>query len=50
MTGYIRPEANFGSLEALIARIHKDADVTRDALDLEQMACLTADPFLKPGA
>ncbi|KAK9917563.1 hypothetical protein WJX75_005816 [Coccomyxa subellipsoidea] len=50
VTGYIRPEANFTSLEALIARIHKDADVTRDALEQEQMACLNADPFLKPGS
>ncbi len=48
VTGYIRPEANFESLEALIARIHKDADVTREALEQEQMACLTTDPFLQP--
>ncbi len=48
MSGYIRPEANFSSLEALIARIHKDADVTREALEYQEMAQLKSDPFLRP--
>lgn len=48
VTGYIRPEANFDSLEALISRIHKDADVTKHTLDDERMAVLSSHPFLKP--
>ncbi|BDA50444.1 Pseudouridine-5'-phosphatase at N-terminal half [Coccomyxa sp. Obi] len=47
VSGYIRPEANFSSLEALIARIHKDADVTREALEYKNMAQLKNDPFLR---
>jgi FAD synthase len=27
--GYVRPEANFTTLEALIERIHRDGDVAR---------------------
>ena len=32
VTGFIRPEADFPSLEALVARIHKDAEVSKVAL------------------
>ncbi|KAG2426248.1 hypothetical protein HXX76_013006 [Chlamydomonas incerta] len=44
--GYVRPEANFSSLEDLVARIHADADVSRAALDCAPLAALAADPFL----
>ncbi|EFJ52248.1 hypothetical protein VOLCADRAFT_103251 [Volvox carteri f. nagariensis] len=44
--GYVRPEANFSSLEALIARIHADAEVSRAALDWPPLAGLREDPFL----
>lgn len=49
VTGYIRPEANFTSLEALIERIHKDADVTKQALEDERLALLRNHSFLRPG-
>lgn len=45
---YIRPEANFESLEALVARIHRDADVAREALQQEPYQGLKADGFLQP--
>ncbi|CAA6666489.1 unnamed protein product [Spirodela intermedia] len=34
VVGYIRPEANFSSLESLIARIHEDRRIAERALDL----------------
>eukprot|EP01023_Acetabularia_acetabulum_P054385 TRINITY_DN6132_c0_g1_i4.p1 TRINITY_DN6132_c0_g1~~TRINITY_DN6132_c0_g1_i4.p1 ORF type:complete len:450 (+),score=87.21 TRINITY_DN6132_c0_g1_i4:107-1456(+) len=43
--GYIRPESNFDSLEALIARIHKDGDVAREALDNDDLAVFKNDPY-----
>ncbi|KAK2077510.1 hypothetical protein QBZ16_004355 [Prototheca wickerhamii] len=46
---YIRPEADFVSIEALVEQIHGDAAVTRAALDLEPFASLNEDPFLLPG-
>lgn len=49
LTGYVRPEANFSSLEALIARIHKDADEARAALEHPAMQRFAADAFLQPG-
>jgi riboflavin kinase len=48
VTGYIRPEANFESLEALIKRIHRDADVTRQALEDERLVAYKHDAFLQP--
>lgn len=48
VAGYIRPEANFESLNALIERIHTDADVTREALTDDRLALLKLDPFLRP--
>ena len=50
IAAYIRPEANFSSLDALIARIHADADVARTALDQMPLASLALDPFLQPAA
>ena len=48
VAAYIRPETDFTSLNALIARIHADADVARAALDVTPLASLAMDPFLKP--
>ncbi|GIL92321.1 hypothetical protein Vretifemale_19858 [Volvox reticuliferus] len=45
--GYVRPEANFSSLEALVGQIHKDAEVSRAALDCAPLAGLHEDPFLR---
>lgn len=46
--GYVRPEANFSSLEALVTRIHKDGDVSRAALAQPQLQRFAADSFLQP--
>ena len=48
VVGYIRPEANFVSLDALIKRIHRDADVTRKCLSEPRLASLKEHHFLKP--
>lgn len=48
VVGYIRPEANFESLDALIKRIHKDAAVTRECLLSAQVASTKEHPFLLP--
>ena len=45
---YIRPEQNFTSLEALIARIHEDAKVTKEVLATTPYSKFKEDPFLKP--
>ncbi|KAF8063703.1 hypothetical protein HT031_003558 [Scenedesmus sp. PABB004] len=47
--GYIRPEADFVSLEALVARIHEDGRVSRAALAQPPLAAHAADPCLAPG-
>lgn len=44
---YIRPEQNFTSLEALVERIHEDANVTRRTLALEEHASLGSHAFLR---
>jgi riboflavin kinase len=46
--GYVRPEANFTSLEALITRIHKDAEVSKAALSHKHLAQHAEDSFLSP--
>jgi hypothetical protein len=46
LCGYIRPEGNFTSLEALVARIHADANVSRAALECEPLAAVQHDAFL----
>lgn len=46
--GYIRPESNFPSLEALVERIHKDGEVTKLALEDRQLAICKDEEFLKP--
>ena len=45
---YIRPEQNFTSLEDLVARIHEDARVTREALQEDRFESLKSHAFLKP--
>lgn len=44
--GYIRPEANFESLEALVKRIHEDASVTEAALTHDTFASYASDKFV----
>nr|GEW97428.1 bifunctional riboflavin kinase/FMN phosphatase isoform X1 [Tanacetum cinerariifolium] len=34
VVGYIRPEANFPSLETLVAKIHEDGKIAENALEL----------------
>ena len=46
--GYIRPEANFDSLEDLVKRIHEDAAVTKAALTDVAFAGYERDVFLLP--
>lgn len=43
-----RPEANFSSVEALVTRIHKDGDVSREALSQPELQRFAADSFLQP--
>lgn len=45
---YIRPEADFTTVEDLIACIYKDADITRAALQHEPLASYSADEALRP--
>lgn len=44
--GYIRPEANFDSLDALVKRIHEDAAVTEAALKYDPFASYESDSFV----
>ncbi|KAH0941519.1 hypothetical protein HID58_001156 [Brassica napus] len=46
IVGYIRPEANFPSLESLVAKIHEDREVAEKALDLPSYAKFKDDPYL----
>jgi riboflavin kinase len=48
IVGYLRQEASFISLDALIAAIHADISAAREALDDSEAAALAADPFLAP--
>lgn len=43
-----RPEANFSSLEALITRINKDGEVSKEALSRPELESFAADSFLQP--
>ena len=43
-----RPEADFESLDKLVARIHRDAEVAEEALAHERYAQYAADTFLLP--
>ncbi|BBM97400.1 riboflavin kinase / FMN hydrolase [Marchantia polymorpha subsp. ruderalis] len=46
VVGYIRPEANFPSLEALIERIHEDGRIAKRALDVIPYKDFEHDPYL----
>lgn len=46
--GYIRPEAGFTSLEALVQQIHDDARVSELSLAEDAFALLGQDDFLQP--
>lgn len=43
-----RPEADFSSLEALVTRIHKDGDMSREALSQPELQRFASDSFLQP--
>ncbi|KAG0553031.1 hypothetical protein BDA96_01G560000 [Sorghum bicolor] len=47
IVGYIRPEANFPSLESLIERIHEDGKIAEKALDLPIYARYKDSPYLR---
>lgn len=47
--GYIRPEADYVSKEALIADIEMDIDVARRSLDREAYRAFSKDERLVPG-
>ncbi|GAB2212827.1 hypothetical protein Droror1_Dr00020822 [Drosera rotundifolia] len=46
VVGYIRPEANFPSLESLIEKIHEDGRITERALELPLYLKHRDDPYL----
>ena len=45
---FIRPESNFPSIEELVRRIHKDAEMTRQALENQTLGAYRNDPFFYP--
>ncbi|KAM7254764.1 hypothetical protein ACFE04_020005 [Oxalis oulophora] len=47
VVGYIRPEANFPTLESLVEKIHDDRKVAEKALDLPLFSKYKDDPYLK---
>lgn len=47
IVGYIRPEANFPSLETLIAKIHEDRKIAESALEMSLYSKYRDDPYLK---
>lgn len=47
IVGYIRPEANFSSLESLIERIHEDGRIAEEALELPLYSKYKDDSYLK---
>ncbi|KZV31264.1 bifunctional riboflavin kinase/FMN phosphatase, partial [Dorcoceras hygrometricum] len=47
IVGYIRPEANFPSLETLIAKIYEDREIAEKALDLPLYSKYKEDSYLK---
>lgn len=50
VTGYLRPEKNYPSLDALIAAIHADIALAREELDSEPHAAKGGHAFLRPDA
>ncbi|KAL8554577.1 hypothetical protein ACS0TY_002680 [Phlomoides rotata] len=49
IVGYIRPEANFSSLESLVAKIHEDREIAEKALELPRYSMYRNDPYLNFG-
>ncbi|XP_035844690.1 bifunctional riboflavin kinase/FMN phosphatase isoform X2 [Helianthus annuus] len=47
IVGYIRPEANFPSLESLIAKIHEDGKIAENALELPIYAKYKDETYFK---
>ncbi|KAJ0921201.1 putative riboflavin kinase [Helianthus annuus] len=47
IVGYIRPEANFPSLENLIAKIHEDGKIAENALELPLYAKYKDETYFK---
>ncbi|XP_024537122.1 bifunctional riboflavin kinase/FMN phosphatase isoform X1 [Selaginella moellendorffii] len=47
VVGYIRPEANFSSLEDLINKIHEDGRIAKAALDVPPYSAFKEDKFLQ---
>lgn len=47
VVGYIRPEANFPSLESLVAKIHEDRRIAESALELPMYSKYKNDPYLE---
>ncbi|KAF7120935.1 hypothetical protein RHSIM_Rhsim13G0170300 [Rhododendron simsii] len=47
IVGYIRPEANFPSLESLIEKIYEDRRIAETALELPLYSKCREDPYLK---
>ena len=45
--GFVRPEARFGGVQELLARIHADIGLARAQLDSERWAAFKDDPFLQ---
>ncbi|KAM1002285.1 hypothetical protein ACFX15_002662 [Malus domestica] len=50
IVGYIRPEANFSSLESLIEKIHEDGRIAEEALELPLYSKYKGDSYLKISA
>ncbi|GFQ01814.1 bifunctional riboflavin kinase/fmn phosphatase [Phtheirospermum japonicum] len=46
IVGYIRPEANFSSLESLVAKIHEDRKIAEKALEMPIYLKHRDDPYL----
>lgn len=46
VVGYIRPEANFPSLESLVERIYEDGRIAKAALDVPPYSTYQDEPFL----
>ncbi|KAL8541450.1 hypothetical protein ACS0TY_002644 [Phlomoides rotata] len=49
IVGYIRPEANFSSLESLVVKIHEDREIAEKALELPRYSMYRNDPYLNFG-
>jgi riboflavin kinase len=47
IVGYLRPEANFPTLESLVAKIHEDRRIAEKALDLPLFSKYKDDPYLE---